>query len=88
MLMVAEMTGSIEILAPAMIAVGLAALIVARPDTSIYRSQRRQRADGSATALPAGVTARAQRTGRGSLHIVQIDGPLSGSGTSCTTSKP
>jgi chloride channel protein, CIC family len=39
MLMVAEMTGSIEILAPAMIAVGLATLLVRHFDASIYRSQ-------------------------------------------------
>jgi CIC family chloride channel protein len=52
MLMVAEMTGSVVILAPAMIAVGLAALIVAYPDVSIYRSQWHHRADGSAPALP------------------------------------
>jgi chloride channel protein, CIC family len=45
MLMVAEMTGSIEILAPAMIAVGLATLIVRHSDASIYRSQRHHRAD-------------------------------------------
>jgi chloride channel protein, CIC family len=45
MLMVAEMTGSIEILAPAMIAVGIATLIVRHSDASIYRSQRHHRAD-------------------------------------------
>ena len=39
MLMVAEMTGSLSILAPAMIAVGLAWFIVRRSDDTIYRSQ-------------------------------------------------
>lgn len=52
MLMVAEMTASVEILAPAMIAVGIAALIVARWDASIYRSQWRHRTDGTKTSLP------------------------------------
>src|SRR5271169_2063057 len=39
MLMVAEMTGSLSILAPAMIAVGLAWFIVRRSDDTVYRSQ-------------------------------------------------
>ncbi len=46
MLMVAEMTGSLELLAPAMFAVGLATLLVG--DTTIYRSQIKDR-----TASPA-----------------------------------
>ena len=41
MLMVAEMTGSLSILGPAMIAVGLAWFIVRRSDDTIYRSQLR-----------------------------------------------
>ena len=45
LLMVAEMTGSIGILAPAMVAVGLAYLIVRHADDTIYRSQPRDRAD-------------------------------------------
>jgi H+/Cl- antiporter ClcA len=45
MLMVAEMTGSIGILAPAMVAVGLAYLLVRHADDTIYRSQPRNRAD-------------------------------------------
>ena len=51
MLMVAEMTGSLSILGPAMIAVGLAWFIVRRSDDTIYRSQLRTRADA-----PAGVS--------------------------------
>ena len=45
MLMVAEMTGSLSILGPAMIAVGLAWFIVRRSDDTIYRSQLKTRAD-------------------------------------------
>jgi chloride channel protein, CIC family len=52
MLMVGEMTGSIEILAPAMIAVGLATLIVRHYDATIYRSQRRGRADPTKVTFP------------------------------------
>jgi H+/Cl- antiporter ClcA len=46
MLMVAEMTGNLGMLAPAMIAVGVAAFIVG--DRSIYRSQLATRADSPA----------------------------------------
>jgi len=45
MLMVAEMTGSITLLAPAMVAVALATFIVSRNDDSIYRSQLHSRAE-------------------------------------------
>ncbi len=48
MLMVAEMTGTLAALAPAMIAVGLATLIVRRADDTIYRSQLRSRAEAPA----------------------------------------
>ncbi len=51
MLMVAEMTGSLASLAPAMIAVGLATLIVRRFDATIYRSQLRSRSDSPAHRL-------------------------------------
>jgi len=43
MLMVAEMTGSLALLPPAMIAIGLAAVVVG--DETIYQSQLRSRAD-------------------------------------------
>ena len=46
MLMVAEMTGSLELLAPAMIAVGLAALVVG--DRTIYSGQLKTRAESPA----------------------------------------
>jgi CBS domain-containing protein len=55
MLMVAEMTGSLEVLAPAMIAVGIATLIVRRSDATIYRSQLRTRGDSSAHRLQFGL---------------------------------
>ena len=49
MLMVAEMTGNLSLLAPAMLAVSLAVLIVG--DQSIYRSQPGTRADSPAHRL-------------------------------------
>lgn len=55
MLMVAEMTGNIEILAPAMVAVALSTFIVGRADDSIYRSQLRTRADSEGNRLQAGM---------------------------------
>ena len=69
MLMVAEMTDSLAMLGPAMLAIGLATLIVG--DRSIYTSQLRSRAESSAHrfrfalplmgAIPAGDAARAPR---------------------------
>ncbi|HLI24421.1 MAG TPA: chloride channel protein, partial [Acidimicrobiales bacterium] len=53
MIMVAEMTGSLSVLAPAMVAVGLATLIVRRADDTIYRSQLRSRAEAPANRLSA-----------------------------------
>jgi len=55
MLMVAEMTGSVSILAPAMVAVGLAWFIVRRGDDTIYRSQLKSRADAPAQRLLVGM---------------------------------
>jgi H+/Cl- antiporter ClcA/CBS domain-containing protein len=55
MLMVAEMTGSLSILGPAMIAVGLAWFIVRRSDDTIYRSQLKNRADAPAQRLLIGM---------------------------------
>ncbi len=55
MLMVAEMTGSLSILAPAMVAVGLAWFIVRRGDDTIYRSQLKNRADAPAQRLLTGM---------------------------------
>ncbi len=51
MLMVAQMTGSIALLGPAMIAVAIAWFIVGRSDDSIYRSQLRTRSDSEASRL-------------------------------------
>jgi CBS domain-containing protein len=55
MLMVAQMTGSIALLGPAMIAVAIAWFIVGRSDDSIYRSQLRTRADSAASRLHFGL---------------------------------
>ena len=55
MIMVAEMTGSLEVLAPAMVAVGIAYLIVRRNDDTIYRSQLRNRAESPAHRILAGL---------------------------------
>jgi H+/Cl- antiporter ClcA/CBS domain-containing protein len=55
MLMVAEMTGSLSILTPAMVAVGLSWLIVRRNDDTIYRSQLKSRANAPAQRILAGL---------------------------------
>jgi CIC family chloride channel protein len=55
MLMVAEMTGTLTIVVPAMLAVGLATLIVRRNDDTIYRSQLRNREESPAHRLLAGM---------------------------------
>ncbi len=55
MLMVAEMTGSLALLAPAIIAVAFAALVVG--DTTIYRSQLRRRSDSPAHRFGFGLPA-------------------------------
>ena len=54
MLMVAEMTGNLSLLAPAMVAVGIATLIVG--DRHIYRSQLRSREDAPAHRFRFGLT--------------------------------
>ena len=69
MLMVAEMTGNLSMLAPAMVAVGLATFVVG--EKSIYRSQLASRADSPAhrfrfampllAAVPVGDAARQAR---------------------------
>jgi H+/Cl- antiporter ClcA len=55
MLMVAEMTGTLTLVVPAMVAVGLATLIVRRSDDTIYRSQLRSRADSPAHRILSGL---------------------------------
>jgi H+/Cl- antiporter ClcA len=55
MVMVAEMTGSLQALAPAMLAVGIATLIVGRFDVTMYRSQLRRRSDQPGARLAAGL---------------------------------
>jgi chloride channel protein, CIC family len=55
MLMVAEMTGTLSLTVPAMLAVGLATLIVRRNDDTIYRSQLRSRAESPAHRILTGL---------------------------------
>ncbi|MGC1419885.1 MAG: chloride channel protein [Acidimicrobiales bacterium] len=55
MLMVAEMTGTLSLIVPAMLAVGLATLIVRRNDDTIYRSQLRSRAESPAHRILVGL---------------------------------
>ena len=55
MLMVAEMTGSLSILTPAMIGVGISWLIVHHFDDTIYRSQLKSRSDAPSQRLLAGL---------------------------------
>ena len=72
MLMVAEMTGSLSMLAPAMIAVGIAWLIVRRSDATIYRSQLKNRAEAPAqraAGRPAAAFRHPDRCGRWPRHV-------------------
>lgn len=55
MLMVAEMTGTLSLVVPAMLAVGLATLIVRRNDDTIYRSQLRSRSESPAHRILTGL---------------------------------
>ncbi|HVB70038.1 MAG TPA: chloride channel protein, partial [Acidimicrobiales bacterium] len=55
MLLVAEMTGTLSLIVPAMLAVGLATLIVRRNDDTIYRSQLRSRAESPAHRILTGL---------------------------------
>ena len=55
MLMVAEMTGSLSLIVPAMLAVGLATLIVRRSDDTIYRSQLKSRSESPAHRILSGL---------------------------------
>lgn len=69
MLMVAEMTGSVGLLAPAMVAVAIAWFIVGRADDSIYRSQLPTRAQSPAGRLRAGLPLLA------TLRVGDVAGP-------------
>jgi CIC family chloride channel protein len=55
MLMVVEMTGSVSVLAPGVVAVGLAWLIVGHADDTMYRSQLTNRADTTAARILVGM---------------------------------
>ena len=82
MLMVAEMTGSLSILGPAMIAVGLAWFIVRRSDDTIYRSQLKSRADAPAQRLLMGMPVLARIPVRQAMATPRL--VITG-GTSATT---
>ncbi len=60
MLMVAEMTGTLSLIVPSMLAVGLATLIVRRSDDTIYRSQLMSRAESPAHRILSGLPLLAQ----------------------------
>jgi hypothetical protein len=72
MVMVSEMTGSISILAPAMIAVGLAWFIVRRNDDTIYRSQLKSRGDAPAQRILTGMPLLANLTVRSSMAVPNL----------------
>lgn len=55
MIMVAEMTGSLSVIPPAMIAVGIAYLIVRRNDGTIYRSQLKNKSESLVSRLEFGL---------------------------------
>ena len=84
MLMVAEMTGSLSILGPAMIAVGLAWFMVRRSDDTIYRSQLRTRADAPAQRLLMGMPVLASVPVRQAMAVPRL--VLTG-GSSATTAR-
>ena len=76
MLMVSEMTGSISLVVPAMVALGIATLIVRRRDATIYRSQLRSRSDSPAhqvlSGLPLLRTVRANEAASPPRCVVQL----------------
>jgi len=57
LIMVAEMTGSFSVVPGAIIAVGIASLLMHRTKVSIYRSQRRNRETAEAERLHAAAIA-------------------------------
>ncbi len=67
MLMVAQMTGSIALLGPAMAAVAVSWFIVEHADDSIYRSQLRSKADAASSRIEAGMP---------SLSAVKVSGVM------------
>ncbi|HEX3566877.1 MAG TPA: chloride channel protein [Acidimicrobiales bacterium] len=72
MVMVSEMTGNISILAPAMIAVGLAWFIVRRNDDTIYRSQLKNRGDAPAQRIFTGMPLLANLPVRYSMAVPKL----------------
>ncbi len=74
LIMVSEMTGTLSLIVPAMVAVGLATLIVRRTDDTIYRSQLRNRAESPAhrilTGLPLLAAVPASQAAAAALCVV------------------
>lgn len=70
MLMVSEMTGTLEMLAPAMVAVGIASAIVG--DTTIYRSQLRDRAEAPAHRFRFGLPGLASIRVRDAMRLPRL----------------
>ena len=72
MLMVAEMTGSLTILAPAMVAVGIAYLIVRHTGQTIYRSQLRNREQAQSMRLRRSLPLLARITVRDAMSAPRL----------------
>ncbi|MFZ1063524.1 MAG: chloride channel protein [Acidimicrobiales bacterium] len=79
MLMVAEMTGTLSLVVPAMLAVGLATLIVRRNDDTIYRSQLRSRSESPAHRILTGLPLLAMVSAGQAMGPAQcvLEGPAS-----------
>lgn len=74
MLMVAEMTGNLSMLAPAMVAVGLATFVVG--DESIYEGQLRDRSESPAHQYRSAMPLMASLTAGNALHVPRcVAGP-------------
>jgi chloride channel protein, CIC family len=67
MLMVAEMTGNLSMLAPAMVAVGLATFVVG--DSSIYEGQLRDRSESPAQQYRSSMPLMASLAAGNALHV-------------------
>jgi CIC family chloride channel protein len=80
MLMVAQMTGSLAILGPAMAAVALSWFVVRQADDSIYRAQLRTRADSPAgrmrTGLPLLATVKVGEVAAAPTVVVSASTPV------------
>lgn len=82
MVMVGEMTGSLTVLAPGMLAVGLSYLIVQRTGKTIYRSQLGTREESRAARLRLGMPLLGRVAVAGSMSEPRL---VLGADTSCAT---